>query len=619
MRADELALDRLLAGDPERGLLSVPGGRVLVADAAATWRMAEELEETLGEEAARGVLLRHGFQAGYQDATRLRTYHDWDSDLEWLQAAARTRTVLGFARVDFSDLVVDRSRGLFRALAVARNAYEASSCLHRRGPARAPVCHRLVGYLSGFASAWLGDEVLFVERTCAATSEDGQVCTLEGRPAAEWGEAGERLRRAYQRDAIGERLASRDREVLAQAVLIREQELELLAKHRLEEASRLKSEFLATMSHELRTPLNSIIGFADLLLEKLGPRLSETPRHNLERILSNAEHLLGLINSVLDISKIEAGRLELQLEDVDLNPILDRCLADVAVLLQGKPVDLLRELPPGGLPRVRADALRLRQCLTNVLANAVKFTERGEIRVEARRVTGQRGGRERELLAVRVSDTGPGIAPQHQALVFEPFRQVDGSQARRHGGTGLGLPIARQLLERMGGDLTLTSTPGAGSTFTLVIPVAEEELAASPGAAAPAFAGRARRLLLIDDDPDVARVLSSYLEEISPRPGSLALEVLLDPVRAIAQARHDPPDVILLGLDLPAVDGREALRLLREDPRTRDIPVVVVSRHAEARAALAEGAGAVLETPLQRAALGEVLRLVLAGDPGGAA
>ena len=611
MKAEDLVLARLMAGDPEQGVLSVPGGRVIVADAGAVWRLAEELEETLGARAARGVLLRHGFQIGYQEATRLRTYHAWDSDLEWLLAAARTRLMFGFGRLEFSDLVVDRARGLFRAVVLARNAFEATEHRAHRGPRGAPACHRLAGFLTGYASAWLGDSVLFLERSCAVQDEAQATCRLEGRLASEWGEEGQELGLAYQRDAIGERLASRDREVLAQAVTIREQELELEKKRQLEQASRLKSQFLATMSHELRTPLNSIIGFSELLLEKLGPRLPETPRHNLERIHSNAEHLLGLINSVLDISKIEAGRLELHLEAVDAGQILDRCLADVAVLLEGRPVELVREYRREELPRVRADSLRLRQALTNVLGNAVKFTERGSIRVAARPITGQRAGREARLLAISVTDTGPGIAPEHQALIFEPFRQVDGTPARSHGGTGLGLPIARQLLELMGGELGLVSAPGSGATFTLVVPLAEAGAAAPPAPQEPPAqeVDRRRRVLLIDDDPDAAALVRAALE-----PEGCSLQVETDPVRAIASARLEAPSLILLDLRLPRVDGREALRLLRADPRTRPVPVVVISVRDDAGATLAEGAQAVVPKPIQPALLRRVLATWL-GQP----
>lgn len=597
----------------------------MIGDAAATYRLAEELEDTLGRHAARGVLTRFGYQTGYQEAARLRNHFSWDSDLEWLHAGARVQTVLGTGRIELEEVVVDRARGLFRVVAAAHNAFEAAQYKERRGPAPDPVCDRLTGYLSGFGSAFLGDDVLFIEQRCAGCAEEEVACRFEGRLTAEWGEAAERHLGLYRRDAIGERLASRDREVLAQAVKIHEQELALAAKRKVEEASRLKSEFLANISHELRTPLNSIIGYSDLLLAKLGPKLPDTPRKNLERILANAEHLLGLINSILDISKIEAGRMDLRLEPVDVRALLDRCVDDARVLLEGKPVELVTAYRAASdLPAVQADAVRLQQCLVNVLGNAAKFTERGSVRVECRAISGARSGHARGFLAVSITDTGPGIAPEHQAWIFEPFRQVDASTTRAHGGTGLGLAIVRELLGLMGGEIRLSSTPGAGSTFTLIVPLASEAAAPPPVepaqdvATPPGGTPRSDRpeVLLIDDDPDFAELVRAALagDEQTRR---LRLRVERDPIHGLASARVQAPSAVLLDLKLPSVDGREVLRLLREDPRTSRVPVVVVSVRDDLQQTLAEGAMAALEKPVPPALLRATIERALGAPAGG--
>ncbi len=629
----ELTLERLLEPRPAEGELRLPGGRGLVVDADATYRLAEELEETLGEVAARGVLTRFGFQSGYQEATRLRTYFAWESDVAWLEAGLRAPSALGAGRLALGSWVLDRAQGLFRVEVLATNAWEAAAHKARRGPAPGPVCHRLTGYLTGFGSAFLGDDVLFVERECAGRDDGATGCRFEGRLGDEWGPEGAAHRRLYQRDAIGERLASRDQEVFAQRVTIREQALALEAARRVEEASRLKSEFLANISHELRTPLNSIIGYADILLAKLGPKLPPAPRGNLERILGNAEHLLGLLNQVLDISKIEAGRLELRLEPVEPRPLLSRCLEDARVLARGKPVEVVDRSAGRALPPVRADETRLRQCLTNVLSNAVKFTERGEVALDARVISGARSGHAHGFLALSVRDTGPGIAPEHQALVFEPFRQVDTSSRRQHEGTGLGLAIVRQLLEHMGGEVRLQSAPGAGSTFTLVVPLAgagEPEAASDdggapgapraddpPGAGAGSPAGEPLEVLLIDDDPDAEALVRQALElALAPAPAArVRLHVERDPVEGLAVARARPPALVLLDLALPSVDGRQVLRLLRDDPRTCGVPVVVVSVRDDAASTLAEGAQAVLPKPVSPEALRGALDLTLAARP----
>jgi signal transduction histidine kinase/CheY-like chemotaxis protein len=590
MKAQEIDLDRLLSRKPDEGILEVHGSRGVLLDAAAAYRLAEELEETIGREGARGVLTRFGYQSGYLLATSLRTYVDWDSDVEWLLAGAEEPAHLGCGRITFDEVMVDRARGVFRVKASVRNSFEAHQHKRRRGPTQECVCDRLTGYLSGFASAFASDDVLFVELECAARSDTADTCRLEGRLSSEWGEEYEKHRALYRRDAIGERLASRDREVLAQAIKIQEQELALAAKKRVEEANRLKSEFLANISHELRTPLNAILGYADLLLAKLGPKLPETPRQNLERILANADHLLGLINSILDISKVEAGKMEVHLEPVDLGPILDRCLEDAKVLIRQKPIQLVREDATEELPPVLADKVKIRQCVMNVLGNAAKFTERGSIRVATKVITGQRSGRAAGFLAISVTDTGPGIAPENHAIIFEPFRQVDASTTREHGGTGLGLPIVRQLLGLMGGEVQLTSAPGAGSTFTLVVPLATAPAEAPP---TPSTAEEVT-VLLVDDEPDFAAIVREAVADGH----RIRLRVERDPIAAIAQARVKPPDLILLDLRLPAIDGVEVLRLLREDPRTSAVPIVVVSARDDAAQVLALGARECLRKPI---------------------
>lgn len=614
MKAHDLDLDGLLRVAPLGRRRTLRGGRCLLEDAASAHRLVEELEDTVGARSARGLLTRHGYATGYQEATRLRRYYDWDDDREWLLAGGRARGVRGLGEVAFAELVTDRAQGIFRAVALATDSFEAEAFKNRRGPTEEPVCHRLAGYLSGYASAFLGDEVLFVERECAAHSDDARTCRFEGRLASEWGAAGKEHRRLYRRERLGELLAARDREVLEQAVRLREQEAQLEAKRKIEEASRLKSEFLANISHELRTPLNAIIGYTDLLLTKIGGKLPPKPRENLGRILANAEHLLELINDVLDLSKIEAGRVEVQPAAVDVGDLLDRCLADTRALIErsGKEVAVVADPSTVGLPPVWADEARLRQCLMNVLSNAAKFTERGEVRVSARRVSILREGEEQEALAVSVSDTGPGVPVEKQGLIFEPFRQADASASRPQEGTGLGLPIVKQLLALMGGEVRLTrSVPGQGSTFSLLVLLADAAGRSADDAAPAASAdsaptedeSAAGEVLVVDDDPDVASIVRELLADAPPPLAGLRVHVEGDPVAALAWARREPPAAVLLDLRLPNVDGREVLRMLREHPATAEVPVVVLSVREDRYATLEEGARAVLDKPLTASAL----------------
>jgi signal transduction histidine kinase len=238
---------------------------------------------------------------------------------------------------------------------------------------------------------------------------------------------------------------------------------EIATKSRqLEAASRHKSEFLANMSHELRTPLNAIIGFTRIVMRRCEDKIEKLQYENLEKILASGQHLLALINSILDLSKIEAGRVEISPTELRLPGVLEQCLRTVEPLIDAGAVTLIRDFD-GALPPMFADEEKLRQIVINLLSNAAKFTERGTISVHA----GAQNGR----VTIAVADSGIGIPEDKLQLIFEEFEQVDSSSTRAHGGTGLGLAIARRLARLMGGDLRADSTLGMGSTFTLALPI----------------------------------------------------------------------------------------------------------------------------------------------------
>jgi signal transduction histidine kinase len=234
---------------------------------------------------------------------------------------------------------------------------------------------------------------------------------------------------------------------------------------RLQELDRIKDEFLANMSHELRTPLNAVIGFSGLLLLEAPGRLPDDIRDDLQIIHQNGRSLLGMIDSILDLSKIEAGRFELELSTMDPVPVLDEVAALTAGLILDRPIRFTYEAPPWSA-RVLGDPVRFKQVITNLLGNAIKFTEAGEVAMEALRV----GGR----LRVRISDQGIGMTPEEMGRLFKPFQQVDGSITRRFGGTGLGLALSQRLMTMMNGQITVESEKGRGSTFTVEMPLIEE-------------------------------------------------------------------------------------------------------------------------------------------------
>jgi len=231
-------------------------------------------------------------------------------------------------------------------------------------------------------------------------------------------------------------------------------------------ASRVKSDFLATMSHELRTPLNAIVGYASLLIDGAYGPLSEEQTQVLRRLDKSAGELLELINSTLDVSRLEAGRLPMDIRDVSVTGLLQEVDAETRALREKPGLEFVWDVP-ARLPRLRTDPLKLKVILKNLIGNAVKFTERGSVRVGARRV-------DRGVVEFSVTDTGIGIDPSARTVIFEPFRQADSSDSRRHGGVGLGLYVVRRLVDSLGGDLALESAVGRGSTFRVSVPTRDK-------------------------------------------------------------------------------------------------------------------------------------------------
>jgi signal transduction histidine kinase/CheY-like chemotaxis protein len=366
-------------------------------------------------------------------------------------------------------------------------------------------------------------------------------------------------------------------------------------------ANQTKSSFLASMSHELRTPLNAIIGLTDMLVSNAARFGTEKATEPLRRVHRAGTHLLGLINQVLDLSKIEAGKLDLNLEKVSIPPLIDEVVGTTRPLVEQNKNRLSVECPRD-LGPIEADAMRLRQILLNLLSNACKFTKEGDVglRVAAIEHEGRR------LVEFSVTDTGVGMTPEQMSRLFEEFSQADASTARQFGGTGLGLAITRRLCQMMGGNVTVTSEPGKGSNFVVRLP-----LAASPAADAPTNQlGEASSIepgrdcvLVIDDDPTARDLITDYL-----RQAGFAVITAAGGLEGLKRAKEYHPIAITLDVMMPDLDGWTVLAALRGDPELADIPVVMATIVDEQRHGMTLGAVGYLTKPIERDRLVHLMR-----------
>jgi PAS domain S-box-containing protein len=402
----------------------------------------------------------------------------------------------------------------------------------------------------------------------------------------------------------------------------------------LERATRLKDEFLANMSHELRTPLNAILGMTEGLQEKIFGPLTERQQRSLATIERSSSHLLSLINDILDLSKIEAGQVELDFEAIGVGPL---CSTSIAFVKQQahKKRQQITTLIPNGLPDLYGDDRRLRQVLINLLTNAVKFTPKaGQITLAASYIAltpdaaspwafthpQANPGDTLGLLSISITDTGIGISPADAQRLFQPFVQVNTALNRQYEGTGLGLSLVKRIVEMHGGEVTLTSDVGVGSCFTVQLPIIAIPNTATPPARftvsntapPPVDPAKAPLILLAEDNEANISTTSSYLEAKGYR-----LIIARDGLEATNLATTDQPDLILMDIQMPQIDGLEAIRQIRQNPALATVPIVALTAlamPADQERCLAAGANHYLSKPIRLKQLSQLITTLLAKD-----
>jgi len=396
----------------------------------------------------------------------------------------------------------------------------------------------------------------------------------------------ESLARSNQQlEAQKEELQDQAEEIQQTSEELQEQNIELEAqRNQVEAANKLKSEFLSNMSHELRTPLNSIMALSRVLMTQAKDKLNDEENNYLEIVERNGKHLLSLINDILNLSKIEAGKMDIMPEFVSVGPLLQIIRENMLTLSEERGLNFTLSIPDN-LPQVETDESKLHQILTNIIGNAVKFTQQGSVDILV--------NNDKENIFIEVKDSGIGISKEALPHIFDEFRQVDGSASRQYEGTGLGLAIANKITKILGGIINVKSKPGVGSVFTITIPIRwyldklTDDANSSKIISAQTTENKIpelnddlktlkpvseTRILLVEDNPDAIIQLQAILEK-----EGYIIDVAGGGQQAIDYLKHTIPDGVILDLMMPDIDGFEVLQKIKSNKKTKNIAVLILT------------------------------------------
>jgi signal transduction histidine kinase/CheY-like chemotaxis protein len=369
-----------------------------------------------------------------------------------------------------------------------------------------------------------------------------------------------------------------------------------IAKAQFEAANQAKSQFLANMSHELRTPLNAIIGYSEILLEEAEELGQDNFMPDLEKIGQAGKQLLELINEILDLSKIEAGKMDLCLETFNLNTVLNEVISMIQPVLKKK-YNVLTTTYDDNLGNMYSDVTKLRQMLLNLMSNATKFTENGHICLEVKH--------DDEWATFCVTDNGIGMTIEQQKKLFQPFTQADSSMTRRYGGTGLGLALTKKFAQMLGGTIWVESKFGYGSTFVLSLPVQTQITPDTKNQAEPSetLSKENRIVLVIDDDKSICKLFQEYLSE-----RGYAVAIAMDGKQGIELAHKICPDCIMLDVNMPEKNGWQVLSILKNDSLLAQIPIIMMSMNIDKQKCYANGATDAIDKTMLHSQLIEILK-----------